>query len=790
MNSDELQRENTALRERLSRLSQASLRITGDLEPSAVLQGVADGARSLTGARTAGLTALDERGQLWQFVTSGLTPEEHRLVLELPGGLEFFAYLSQMPEPLRVADFSAYTRAAGLPDIGPPLGPVRAFLRTPIRLTGRHVGDIYLAGKDDGGEFTRDDEETLALFASQAALAMANALRYREERRGREYLETLVNTSPVGVAVFHVGTGAPLSFNREARRIVDGLREPDQTVEQLLDVVTFRRADGREVSLGEFPLARALSTGETVRAEEIVISVPDGRSVTTLINATPIFSEEGAIETVIVTLQDLTPLEEIERQRAEFLGTVSHELRAPLTSIKGSAAALLRTPSMLDVAETQQFLRIIDSQADHILDLIGELLDAARIDAGVLSVSPESSDTAVLVDRAVGLFQTGGGRSNVRVDLPPNLPRVLADRRRIEQVLTNLLANAVRHSPESSEIRVSAAVEGVHVAISVADEGVGVSAERLPYLFHRFFRAEGRPGGWGGGGPGPSVCKGIVEAHGGRIQAESDGPGRGATFTFTLPAAEEVASLAGREHSGRQQVRILAVDDDAQALRFVRDGLTEAGYQVAATGDPEEALKLMEREQPRLVLLDLVLPGTDGIELMQDILRIADVPVIFLSGYGQDQVIARAFEMGADDYIVKPFSPTELAARVQAALRRRTGPARMAPSEPYVRGELTIDYAQRLVSVAGDPVRLTAIEYEFLRELSIHAGRLLTHQHLLQRVWGKTEPATPRTIRTHLMRLRRKLGEDAEDPKYIFAEPRVGYRMERHDARTEAEGQE
>ena len=164
-----------------------SLRITEDLEPSAVLQGVVDGARSLTGARTAGITALDEIGQLWEFVTSGLTPEEHRLVLELPGGMEFFTYLSQLPDPLRVADFSAYIRATGLPAIAPPLGPVGAFLRMPIRLMGRHVGDIYLAGKEsqDGEEFTQDDEETLALFAAQAALAIANALRYREERRGR-----------------------------------------------------------------------------------------------------------------------------------------------------------------------------------------------------------------------------------------------------------------------------------------------------------------------------------------------------------------------------------------------------------------------------------------------------------------------------------------------------------------------------------------------------------------------------------------------------------------------------
>ena len=787
MNSDELQRENQALRERLSHLSQASLRINESLDFDTVLQEVVDNARALTGSRYGAITVPGDAGQRPDFIVSGLTKEEHQGLWEMPQGLAFFEYLSRVQASLRVPDIAGHLRALGMPDFSLPV-PASALLVAPIRHLGSGVGVIYLAHETAGREFSQEDEETLLMFASQAALVIANSRRYREERRARNDLETLVNTSPVGVVVFDAGTGTLSFINLEARRMVDGLREPDQAVAELLDVLTLRRADGREVSLGQFPLGRALATGETVRAEEIVISVPGGRSITTLINATPIISEEGAIETVVVTMQDLTPLEEIERQRAGFLGTVSHELRAPLTSIKGSAAALMRAGSTLDAAETQQFLRIIDGQADHILDLIGELLDAARIDAGVLPVSPEPSDLAVLVDRAVGLFKSGGGRSNVRVDLRPDLPRVLADRRRIEQVLTNLLSNAARHSPESSVIRVSAVMEGVHVAISVADDGVGVSSERLPYLFRRFFRAEGDQGDGVGSGLGLAVCKGIVEAHGGRIRAESDGPGRGATFTFTLTTAEEAAipaDPAGR--SGRPGVRVLAVDDDAQALRFVRDALTNAGYDVTATGDPEEALKLMEREQPRLVLLDLVLPGTDGIELMQDILRVADVPVIFLSGYGQDRVIARAFEMGADDYIVKPFSPTELSARVGAALRRRTGQARMAPSEPYVRGDLTIDYMQRMVSVAGEPVRLTAIEYDLLRELSVHAGRVLTHQHLLQRVWGKTEPGTPRAIRTHLMRLRRKLGENGDNPKYIFAEPRVGYRMERPETPGNAE---
>ena len=440
----------------------------------------------------------------------------------------------------------------------------------------------------------------------------------------------------------------------------------------------------------------------------------------------------------------------------------------------------------------QQFLRIIDSQADHILDLIGELLDAARINAGALVRHLRNPRTRTrLMHRAMNTFLSGGGRRDIRIDLPPDLPRVLADRRRIEQVLTNLLTNAARHSPESSVIRVSAALEGVHLAISVADDGVGVSPERLPYLFRKFFRSESDQQGSVGAGLGLAVCKGY------RRGARGPHPGRErrtrARSQVHLYAAcggawrKPNSHCQSRGTRGRRGVRVLAVDDDAQALRFVRDALTDGGYEVIATDDPEEALRLMEREQPHLVLLDLVLPGTDGIELMRDILSIDNVPVIFLSGYGQDQVIVRAFEMGADDYIVKPFSPTELAARVQAALRRRAGPARAEPAEPYVRGDLTIDYAQRLVSVAGSPVRLTAIEYNLLQELSMHAGRVLTHEHLLNRVWGRTRTRNPRVIRTHLMRLRRKLGEDGENPRYIFAEPRVGYRMERPETRSDAE---
>ena len=660
-------------------------------------------------------------------------------------------------------------------------------LGAPIRHRGKNVGHIYLAKSEPGQEFTREDEETLVMFASQAALVIGNVRKYRDERRARADLETLIDTSPVGVVVFDARTGVVVSFNREARRIIGGLQTPGYPVEQLLNVITVRRADGREIALDEFPLAQALSTGETVRAEEIVMQVPDGRSVTTLVNATSIRSQDGEVESVVVTLQDMTSLEELGRLRAEFLGMVSHELRVPLTSIKGSAITLLDDSSDLDPAELRQFHQIIVDQVEHMRELIGDLLDVARIETGSLPVSPEPTEIASLVDRARNTFLTSGGRHDLDLDLALDLPSVMTDRQRIVQVLGNLLSNAARHSLESSVIRVTAVREDFHVAVTVADEGTGISAERLPHLFRKLSRTdEDGERGTGGSGLGLAICKGIVEAHGGRIWAESDGLGQGARFTFTIPVVEEAGSgtttqsprcATRSQQETSEEVRVLVVDDDPQALRYIRDVLSKVDFTPIVTADPKEALLLTEEQKPHLVLLDMVLPDTDGIDLMKDLLRMADVPVIFVSGYGKDQVIAQAFEQGAADYIVKPFSPTELIARVRAALRRQTDPYRIKSLEPYVLGDLTIDYAQRRVTVANRPVELSATEYQLLFELSVNAGQVVTYNQLLRRVWGLTNSNDVRVIRTPVRQLRRKLDDDAGSPTYIFTEFRVGYRM-------------
>ena len=776
--ADDAAAEGARLRERLSRLSEASRRVNESLDFDSVLQGVLLSARLLTEARYGVITLLDDQGAVQDFQSSGFTAAEARQMWAMPDALRLFEYLDRQEAPLRVPDLPSHLRTMGLPKLSAPL-PVDSdipFMAVPVQHRNRPVGHVFVAGKAEGTPFTQEDEETLIIFASQAALVMANARRHRAEQRVRAELETLVNTSPVGTVVFDARAGVPVSYNQEALRILDGLRTADEPLEQLLKVLTFRREDGQEFHLGDLRLTEGASPGQAVRAEEIRLQVPDGRQAVVLVNATPIFSDEGAIVSFVATLQDMTPLSARIRLKAGFLTALSRQLREPLTSIKGAATALLDARAALDPAEAQQFHSIIDGQTDHLQALINKLLDVARIETGMLPVTPEPADVATLAARARSAFVDGGGRAAVQLTLPMDLPRVLADPPRIVQVLTHLLFSTAARPPADAAIQVDVAHEGMHVAIRVADNSVGMPLEPLSRLFHQHSHLDSGEE-YDGAGLDMAICRGIVEAHGGRMWAESERAGPGMRFTFSLPVVEEDAVRLSK--STPQGLPIMAMTRNPHILTHLQDALAQTGYTPLTTGDPEAAVRLATARKPLLALLDLDLLGTDGFEQVRDLPELARVPVIFVSAQGGDRAVARALAAGGDDYLVAPFSPTDLAARIQVVLRRRqaTPAPDPFPTAQYVRGELTIDPVRRQVFLAGQPLRLTGIEYRLLSHLAAHAGHLVTHDQLLWHVWGLPAAGGSGRLRTALKTLRRKLGDDASNPTYIFNEPRFGYRM-------------
>jgi DNA-binding response OmpR family regulator len=221
---------------------------------------------------------------------------------------------------------------------------------------------------------------------------------------------------------------------------------------------------------------------------------------------------------------------------------------------------------------------------------------------------------------------------------------------------------------------------------------------------------------------------------------------------------------------------ILVVDDEPKILKTVRAYLEEAGFRVVATGDGREALAVFRRDRPALVILDLGLPGVDGLDVARVIRKESDLPIIMLTARVDETDKLIGLELGADDYVTKPFSPRELVARVRAVLRRAGG-EREAPSPPVVAGEVNIDLERRRVTVGGRPVELTVTEFELLLVLARNPGRVFTRLELLDRVQGYAFEGYERTVDAHVKNLRQKIEPDARNPRYLLTVYGVGYKF-------------
>ncbi|MBV8715688.1 MAG: GAF domain-containing protein [Chloroflexi bacterium] len=234
-------------------------------------------------------------------------------------------------------------------------------------------------------------------------------------------------------------------------------------------------------------------------------------------------------------------LRELDRMKTELLGTVSHELRTPLGSIKGYATTLLTHGNRLRKDEQREFLEIIDSEADRLRDLIENLLDLSRLEAGVLRIDREPARLARSAREVTRKVQLTASGHQVVLDWPDDDPLVDADEKRIYQVMQNLITNSVKYSPDGGCITLSARSRGRELIVSVTDEGLGIPASEIDKIFDRFHRVQTEMSrGIGGTGLGLAICKGLIEAHGGRIWAESGGDGKGSTFRFTLPLLADV----------------------------------------------------------------------------------------------------------------------------------------------------------------------------------------------------------------------------------------------------------
>ena len=405
-------------------------------------------------------------------------------------------------------------------------------IRLPLLVHGQVLGLLSIQSRTHR-QFTPADQELLTAIGNQIGIAIANARLIQDAERGQATLHSVMNSLVDGLIL--VDRHNRITYiNPCARDILElsGLDLLGSTLEVLEDEIAARTAQPDAV-LGQ--LQEAAAQVESTPTVEFALALPG--AATLRVRFFPIHDAAGGHLGVGLLLHDVTREKELDEMKSRLLSTVSHELRTPLASIKGFASTLLREDVEWDDATRREFLSIIDTESDRLSELIGNLLDMSRIEAGELAVEAEPIDVLPLVEETAAGFQMMTREHRIMLHVPSHLPLVMADARRARQVLRNLIENAVKYSPGGGPVTVAIRLRSGQVLISVADEGIGIEAYQLDRIFDRFYQADSASTREvGGSGLGLSICKAIVEAHGGEIWAES-WPGRGSTFYFTLPLA-------------------------------------------------------------------------------------------------------------------------------------------------------------------------------------------------------------------------------------------------------------
>lgn len=375
----------------------------------------------------------------------------------------------------------------------------------------------------------------LQLFIAELAAGLRFALRSQALVKEQGRLAAIFHSSAEGILTVDA-TLRIIDFN-PAMEHFTGWQESDVLGRFYFDVLRPKDRYGNDLSLDDSPILQTFA-GQSVVNREMIISARDGQRFQVVVTASCVRSARGEPMTGILTVHDVTRERQQEEQRSTFISVISHELQTPIAIIKGYASTLARPEASLSTNALHSRLVAIEEEADRLNKLVGNLLYASRIQAGGLQMDVTSLDLEPLIRGLLRRFQVKNPEVSFMLEVSPHLPAVMADRERIEEVLQNLLDNAIKYSPRQRDIKITCSATGEEVIVSVSDSGMGISLREQEQIFERFQRvgdplAQATPGA----GLGLYICRAIVEAHGGRIWVEST-LRQGSTFSFSLPREE------------------------------------------------------------------------------------------------------------------------------------------------------------------------------------------------------------------------------------------------------------
>ncbi len=402
------------------------------------------------------------------------------------------------------------------------------------------------------------------------------------------------------------------------------------------------------------------------------VRASDGQYRWAIASARPRFAASGEFIGYIGSVIDITDRKRAEQAKDEFLATLSHELRTPLTSGFGWVKLLRRTaePELLEPG-----LRAIEDSLTNQINLIDDLLDVSRIAAGKLYVEAQPVDLAGVADAAVEMVRPAAQAKNLVLHVRhETVVLVRGDAARLEQVIWNLLTNAIKFTPVGGEVDVDVRQRGANAEVVVHDTGEGIDPKFLPHVFDRFRQADSSTSRRHGGlGLGLSIAASLVEAHNGTMRAESEGLGKGATFTVSIPLLEQngaAVPLLPIKRSARnaklQGARVVVVDDDEGARNLMMTALQSAGAYVRACGSAAEAYAAVSEWRPDILISDLAMPHEDGYTLIRRIREAGNlVPAVAITAYARAEDELRVREAGFQRHVTKPFDPDDLVNAVQ-----------------------------------------------------------------------------------------------------------------------------
>ena len=533
----------------------------------------------------------------------------------------------------------------------------------------------------------------------------------------------------VADGIYGVDSDGRVTFVNDAGARTLGVAAGDLVGLDAHDTFHAPAEDGTPYPAAGCYIAEALREGLTATAEQDVYRRPDGKDVPVEVAASPLRTD-GAVSGAVVVFRDISERREVERIKDEFVSVVSHELRTPLTSIRGALGLL--DSGVLDRSSDQaaRMVRIALTSSERLGRLVDDILDVERMDAGTAQLELAEHPLGELVAAATEQVSIQADDAGVVLSSDGSTELVRVDGERIVQTLTNLLSNAVKFSPRGRTVRVTARPVADLVEVRVDDEGRGIPPDKLETVFRRFEQVDASDARERGGtGLGLAIARSIVERHGGRMWAVSDGEGHGSSFRMTLPRVlvpapssddapvaapgPPVTDLAPRPGSAPEaagvapDTRVVVVDDDPYVVDVLRSVLEARGYAVVGVTDGRAALDAVEAEHPAAIVLDLAMPGTGGAEVLRRLRRsaaTAELRVVVVSGTAASE--ARETAALADGWLVKPVDPAELAATVRDMIRWRPHHERVlvVEDDDDLRAVLTtvLESAGLSVTPAGD----------------------------------------------------------------------------------------